>query len=82
MSEEDLDEHKYVLFILAGEQYGARLLEIREVVESLPLKKVPNTIEAFQGVGNLREPNHRPNRSVNYFFIGRTAHRTASSSAI
>lgn len=54
MSEEDLDEHKYVLFSLAGEQYGARLLEIREVVESLPLKKVPNTIEAFQGVGNLR----------------------------
>ncbi len=48
------DFHKYVIFRLAEELYGAALLDVREVVERLPIKSVPNTVEAFEGVCNLR----------------------------
>jgi len=49
-----LDAEKYVVFRLAEEWYGANLLDVREVVESMPVKPVPNTIAAFKGVCNLR----------------------------
>ncbi len=48
------DLHKYVIFSLGEELYGTKLLEVREVVEMLPTKTVPNTVEAFKGVCNLR----------------------------
>ena len=48
------DEDKYIVFRLGQERYGAKLLEVREVVESMPIKAVPNTVRAFQGVCNLR----------------------------
>lgn len=48
------DEHKFIIFSLGNEIYGARLLEVREVVEALPTKIVPNTISSFIGVSNLR----------------------------
>jgi purine-binding chemotaxis protein CheW len=53
-SSEEEDSNKFVIFSLAEELYGARLLEIREVVEALPTKPVPNTVPSFQGVCNLR----------------------------
>ena len=53
-SEETGDEHKFIIFSLGNEIYGARLLEVREVVEALPTKVVPNTIDSFIGVSNLR----------------------------
>ena len=52
--EENGDEHKFIIFSLGNEIYGARLLEVREVVEALPTKIVPNTISSFIGVSNLR----------------------------
>jgi len=48
------DDHKYVIFSLGDELYGAKLLEVKEVVEMLPTKQVPNTIPSFKGVCNLR----------------------------
>ncbi|MCX6109700.1 MAG: chemotaxis protein CheW [Proteobacteria bacterium] len=48
------DENKYIIFALGEEYYGAKLLEVREVVEFLPTKSVPNTVPSFQGVCNLR----------------------------
>lgn len=53
-TEETGDEHKFIIFSLGNEIYGARLLEVREVVEALPTKIVPNTISSFIGVSNLR----------------------------
>ena len=52
--EETGDENKFIIFSLGNEIYGARLLEVREVVEALPTKVVPNTISSFIGVSNLR----------------------------
>ena len=48
------DDSKYIIFSLGSELYGAKLLEVREVVETMPTKSVPNTIAAFKGVCNLR----------------------------
>jgi purine-binding chemotaxis protein CheW len=48
------DEHKYIIFRLGKELYGVRLLEVREVVETMPTISVPNTVTSFQGVCNLR----------------------------
>ncbi len=48
------EQHKYVIFRLHNDLYGSKLLDVREVVENLPTKKVPNTVHAFQGICNLR----------------------------
>lgn len=48
------DEHKYIVFKLGSEVYGTPLLAVREVVEVLAIKALPNTIPAFKGVFNLR----------------------------
>ncbi len=48
------DENKYIIFSLGEDYYGAKLLEVREVVEVLPTKSVPNTVPSFKGVCNLR----------------------------
>ena len=46
--------HKYVVFEIGRELYGTQLLSVREVVEELPIKSLPNTVEACRGVCNLR----------------------------
>ncbi len=51
---DDTDHHKYVVFEIGQELYGTQLLSVREVVEELPIKPLPNTIQAFRGVCNLR----------------------------
>lgn len=48
------DENKYIIFSLGAEIYGAKLLSVREVIEAMPTKSVPNTITSFIGVCNLR----------------------------
>lgn len=50
----DDDENKYVVFELGNELYGARIADVREVVQLLPIKPVPNTIGSFVGVCNLK----------------------------
>ena len=52
--QDDNNENKYIIFSLGSTLYGAKLTEVREVVEHLPTKKVPNTVPSFQGVCNLR----------------------------
>jgi purine-binding chemotaxis protein CheW len=54
MLSDDQDNNKYIIFELGGERYGSKLTDIREVVELLPTKSVPNTVESFIGVCNLR----------------------------
>jgi purine-binding chemotaxis protein CheW len=54
LNEENADENKYIIFCLNEELYGTRLLEVREVVEPMPIKTVPNTVSYFEGVCNLR----------------------------
>ena len=51
---DDTDQHKYVVFQIEQELYGTQLLSVREVVEELPIKPLPNTIQPFRGVCNLR----------------------------
>jgi purine-binding chemotaxis protein CheW len=48
------DENKYIVFSLGGELYGTKLLSVREVIEAMATKAVPNTIPSFLGVCNLR----------------------------
>lgn len=50
----DGNEDKFIVYQLGGECYGTRLTEVREVVELPPTKKVPNTVQSFIGVCNLR----------------------------
>lgn len=54
LREENHDENKYIVFALGSELYSAKLLEVREVVEPLSTKQVPNTVPSFEGVCNLR----------------------------
>ncbi|MCX6119800.1 MAG: chemotaxis protein CheW, partial [Proteobacteria bacterium] len=52
--DESNDDNKYIVFSLNGELYGTRLLDVREVVEPVYTKSVPNTVSFFHGVCNLR----------------------------
>lgn len=52
--DEKSDDNKFIIFCLGEELYGAKLLEVREVVEAIQTKSVPNTISSFMGVCNLR----------------------------
>ena len=51
---EESDDHKYIIFYLGRELYATPLTLTREVVEVIPTKPVPNTVESFLGVCNLR----------------------------
>jgi purine-binding chemotaxis protein CheW len=51
---EQHEDEQYIIFDIAGDLYGTKLLEIREVIEEQPIKSVANTIPAFEGVLNLR----------------------------
>lgn len=45
---------KYLVFTLKGEQYGAPLVSIKEVIKHGDIKRVPYMADHFQGVINLR----------------------------
>ncbi len=51
---ENQEESRYLLFKLGQEVYGTPLLGVREVVEPLDSKPVPNTVNYFLGVINIR----------------------------
>jgi purine-binding chemotaxis protein CheW len=51
---EDRSKFKYMIFQLGNETYGTPLLQVREVIENRASKSVPNSIDAFEGVINLR----------------------------
>ena len=48
------EEQKYILFRLGSELYGTALLDVREVVEPIEPKPIPNTVPWFKGVINIR----------------------------
>jgi purine-binding chemotaxis protein CheW len=54
MFEESIEEDRYLLFVLGHEIFGTPLLGVREVVEPLVPKPVPNTRPFFTGVINIR----------------------------
>jgi purine-binding chemotaxis protein CheW len=45
---------KYLTFFLAGERYGIRLTQVREILGALDITPVPQTAEFLLGVINLR----------------------------
>lgn len=48
------EENRYLIFSLGREMFGTPLLGVREVVEPLAPKPVPNTRPFFTGVINIR----------------------------
>lgn len=54
ITSEKRNYHKYMIFVLGGEQYGVPLLTVREVIEYKVPKPVPNSAAGFEGVINLR----------------------------
>lgn len=51
---DEADKDKYLLFLLGGEIYGVPLLGVKEVIEFRQAKPVPNMVDYFDGVINLR----------------------------
>jgi len=45
---------KYLIFSLDEDLFGTPLLNVREVIEPQPIKKIPNTVDEFLGAINLR----------------------------
>ncbi len=50
----DENKYKYLLFTVGDELFGVPLMGVREVVEPQPIKPLPNTIDHFLGVINIR----------------------------
>lgn len=48
------DSNRYFIFRIARDLYAVPLLSVKEVVEELPLKQIPNTVPCFAGVMNVR----------------------------
>lgn len=48
------NEGKYLMFTLAGEEYGVSILKIKEIIGMMPITSVPQTPEFVKGVINLR----------------------------
>jgi len=45
---------KYLMFTLAGQEYGIPLVKIKEIIGMMPITPVPNTPDFIRGVANLR----------------------------
>lgn len=45
---------KYLIFKMAGSEYGIDILKIKEIIGMLPVTPVPNTMDHVKGVVNLR----------------------------
>lgn len=48
------ENNGYLLFTIGAELYGTRIEDIREVVELGTMKTLPNTVDCFAGITNLR----------------------------
>jgi purine-binding chemotaxis protein CheW len=47
-------EEKYLIFTLAGQEYGIPLMKIKEIIGMMPIAPVPNMPDFIRGVANLR----------------------------
>lgn len=54
MSINEENKDLYLVFSLNEEMYGTQLLQVREVIEKQEAKPVPNTIDSYLGVINVR----------------------------
>lgn len=56
LNNDQIDENKdkYLLFRVGDELFGVPLMGVREVVEPQKIKPIPNTVEHFSGVINIR----------------------------
>jgi purine-binding chemotaxis protein CheW len=54
MAVQGAEQAQYLTFRIGGEEYGARILRIREIIRFEPLTKVPSTPPWVLGVLNLR----------------------------
>jgi purine-binding chemotaxis protein CheW len=46
---------KYLTFRLAAEEYGLKILKVREIIGLMPITKVPQTPDCVRGMINLRD---------------------------
>ena len=54
LEEEMIDEAKFLIFQLGTELYGTPLLGVREVLQPIRPKPIPNTVKHFLGLINVR----------------------------
>lgn len=47
-------EEKYLIFTLAGEEYGIPLAKIKEIIGIVPITPIPESPDFIRGVANLR----------------------------
>ena len=47
-------ESKFLTFTLAGEEYGIKILKVKEIIGMMPITSVPKTPQFYKGVINLR----------------------------
>ncbi len=47
-------DNRFLVFTVGGEGFCAPLMDVREIIEPVPVKPVPNTKSYFLGVINLR----------------------------
>lgn len=52
--DKDADDHQYLTFILAGEEYGVDILRVQEIKGWDNVTAIPNTPKYIRGVINLR----------------------------
>jgi purine-binding chemotaxis protein CheW len=48
-------EGKYLTFGLAKQEYGARILSVKEIIGMIPIRALPQTPPFFKGVLNFRD---------------------------
>jgi len=51
---EERDTAQFVVFTLGNEEYGVRILDVREIVKTGTITMIPNTPDFLKGVINLR----------------------------
>jgi purine-binding chemotaxis protein CheW len=54
LNEQISDETQFLTFMLAGEEYGIRILQVKEIIAFDAVTKVPKTPDWILGVINLR----------------------------
>jgi len=50
----EIQEEKFVVFVLNNEQYAVNILQVREIIRPLPVTRVPKAPDFIEGIINLR----------------------------
>lgn len=54
MAEDNKDEIQLVVFKLGSEEFGVDISQVREIIKTVNITKIPNSPEFIEGVINLR----------------------------